>query len=208
VALAASTPMGVGGSRFCYASGEAPAESAYMGSFRRDFFERFGIFEEGSVRNQDDEFDGRVRKRGGSVWLASAMKSVHSQNETPWLLSKQYFQYGYYKVRIAALHPGMIRLGHVMPTSLVLALAALAATASFRPAAAALLFVLLAGNAGLSPAFGAREGARDPEAWLLTPAATLDLHLTYGSGFLAGLLAALAGRTPGLKRPSRGIVAS
>lgn len=203
VALATSTPMGVGGSRFHYAAAEEPAESAYMGTFRRDVFERVGMFDEGLVRNQDDEFNYRVRKSGGNVFLVPSMRSVYSPRETPALLFKQYFQYGYYKVRVAWLHPEMMRPRHAAPSAFVGLLTFLAVASPFSAAAAATLAGILLVHAATAAAFAARDGSRDPAAWALVPPATLVLHFAYGTGFLAGWLAALAGRMPGARRPRR-----
>jgi glycosyltransferase involved in cell wall biosynthesis len=197
VALATSTPMGVGGSRFHYALSEEPAESVYMGSFRRDAFTRFGLFDEGLVRNQDDEFNYRVREAGGQVVLAPAMRSWYTPRETPGALFRQYLQYGYYKVRVAALHPRMARPRHLIPSAFVLVSAGLAAASPVVPAAGGLLAAGWALHAAASLALALPGGRRDPAAWALVPAATLLLHVGYGTGFLAGAAAAAAGRAPG-----------
>ncbi len=202
VALATSNPMGVGGSRFHYAAIEEEAESAYMGTFRRDVFTRFGLFDEGLVRNQDDEFNYRVRSKGGRVYLVPSMRSTYNPRESARALFKQYFQYGYFKIRVASLHPGMMRPRHLIPSAFTLAILALAGAIPILPGAAAVLGLLLLLHAGISLAFGVKEGLEDPGAWVLAPAATLIVHLAYGSGFLTGGLAALTGRPPGLKRPS------
>jgi glycosyltransferase involved in cell wall biosynthesis len=205
VAMATSNPMGVGGSRFHYAGSEEPAESAYMGTFRRDVFDRFGLFNESLVRNQDDEFNYRVRERGGKVWLVPSMRSVYSPRESARLLLRQYFQYGWFKVRVASLHPGMMRARHFAPSAFTLLVAVLAAAVPAAPAAAAgALAGLLALHAAASLAFSAGEGRGDPGAWLLTPLVTLILHLAYGSGFLSGWIAALLGRMPGAALPGGG----
>jgi glycosyltransferase involved in cell wall biosynthesis len=202
VALATSTSMGVGGSRFHYAQVEEDAESVYMGTFRRDVFERFGYFDEGLVRNQDDEFNYRVRARGGRVRLVPSMRSVYSPRESIRALFRQYFQYGYYKIRVASLHPGMMRPRHVVPSIFVLAILALASAAIAVPPAGVLLAAVLLLHAAASLGFSLREGIGDPAAWTLVPAATLALHTAYGSGLIAGSAASLAGRQPGLARPT------
>ncbi len=205
VALATSTPMGVGGSRFHYAECEEPAESVYMGVFRRDVFARYGFFDEGMVRNQDDEFNYRVRARGGRIVLVPALRSTYAPRESAAALFRQYFQYGFYKVRVASLHPRMFRPRHALPSLFVLAVAGLALAALWVPLARALLPLLLLLHAGASLVFSARAAAGERAAWLLSPVATLVLHAGYGSGFLAGAASALLGRTPGAPaRPVRG----
>jgi succinoglycan biosynthesis protein ExoA len=204
VALATSTPMGVGGSSFHYAEREHEAESVYMGTFLRDVFARFGQFNESCVRNQDDEFTYRVRESGGKVFLIPSMRSIYFPRESPRALFRQYYQYGYFKVLVASLHPRMMRPRHVIPSLFVLGLFLALAAALIVPPAALLLAGLLLLHALLSLGFAFREGRKDPSAWLLVPGPTILLHVAYGAGFIAGCLAALAGRAPGSSRTTAG----
>jgi cellulose synthase/poly-beta-1,6-N-acetylglucosamine synthase-like glycosyltransferase len=197
VALATSTPMGVGGSRFHYAAREEPAESVYMGVFRRDLFARYGLFDEGMVRNQDDELNYRIRARGGRIVLVPGLRSTYAPRESTAALFRQYFQYGFYKVRVASLHPRMFRPRHALPSLFVLAIAGLAVAAAWAPVARTLFPLLLLLHFGASLAFSARAAAGETAAWLLSPFATLILHMGYGSGFLIGAASALLGRPPG-----------
>jgi GT2 family glycosyltransferase len=196
VAVATSTPMGVGGSRFHYAAREEPSESVYMGTFRRDVFARFGGFDEGLVRNQDDEFNYRVREKGGRVWLVPSMRSRYFPRETPAALFRQYLQYGIYKVRVTALHPRMLRPRHLAPSAFVGAAGLLLLAAPFSSTAAVALAGLLAIHASASLALS-REARRRPGIWMRVPVVNLILHTAYGAGFLGGCLAAAAGRPPG-----------
>lgn len=197
VAMATSTPMGVGGSRFHYADREEPAESVYMGVFRRDLFRRFGWFNERMVRNQDDEFNYRVRKGGGTVFLVPQLRSTYSPRESPRALFRQYFQYGLYKVRVGLLHPRMIRPRHLIPSAFTLLLVALLLLTAGLPGAWPAPVLLLLAHMGASLLLSIGPGLRDPGSWLLVPAATLILHLAYGAGVIGGGLAALMGRPPG-----------
>jgi len=196
VAYATSTPMGVGGSSFHYAGREEEAESVYMGSFRRDVFERFGLFDERCVRNQDDEFNYRLREGGGRIVLAPGMRSRYFPRETPRALWRQYYQYGFYKVLVARLHPTMMRPRHFVPSLFAAAVAAFAAVAALLPAAALAAAALLAVHALLSLAFSAKRAGKDFPAWMLVPVATFIVHAAYGSGFLWGWARLAVGRVP------------
>jgi glycosyltransferase involved in cell wall biosynthesis len=204
VALATSTPMGVGGSRFHYATGEEDAETVYMGSFRRDVFSRFGSFDEHLIRNQDDEFNYRIREKGGRIVLIPGMRSQYAPRESPWKLLKQYFQYGLYKVGVASRHPRMTRPRHIIPSVFVLLLAALALGSVRMGWARFALAALLASHAAASLLVSWRDGRHALGAWLLVPLTTLILHTGYGGGFVLGCAAALAGRAPGSPRRSEG----
>src|SRR5688572_15794917 len=73
-ALATSSRFGVGGARFHYSDREEPADSVYLGAWHRDVFDRFGLFDEELVRNQDDELNYRIQARGGRVMLCPRIR--------------------------------------------------------------------------------------------------------------------------------------
>ena len=52
------------------------------------------------VRNQDDEFNYRLRAAGGRIWLDPRIRSTYYARSTFRSLWRQYFQYGYWKVRV------------------------------------------------------------------------------------------------------------
>ena len=64
VALATSSPFGIGGGRFHYSDKEEWVDTVYMGAWPRRVFERIGLFDEELVRDQDDEFNYRLREAG------------------------------------------------------------------------------------------------------------------------------------------------
>jgi glycosyltransferase involved in cell wall biosynthesis len=61
--------FGVGNSGFRLEAHEGPADTVAYGFFRRDIFQRVGMFDERLVRAQDYEMNSRIVKSGGTVWL-------------------------------------------------------------------------------------------------------------------------------------------
>ncbi|MBN1318610.1 MAG: glycosyltransferase family 2 protein, partial [Anaerolineales bacterium] len=100
VALATSTPFGVGGARFHYSDREEWVDTVYLGAWPRRVFDRIGCFDKEMVRNQDDEFNYRLRKAGGRILLSPGIRSVYYTRDSPSKLWRQYFQYGFWKVRV------------------------------------------------------------------------------------------------------------
>lgn len=188
VALATSSPFGVGGARFHYSATEEWVDTAYMGAWRREIFERVGGFDEEMVRNQDDELSYRIRAGGGRVLLDPTIRSRYYPRGTLRTLWRQYFQYGYWKVRVLQKHALQMRARQFAPPALVLALATLAVLAPFaesaRLALGALVGVYLVSNLAAS-AWTARRADAGAAPWL--PVVFATLHLSYGAGFLAGL---------------------
>lgn len=119
IALATSSPFGVGGSRFHYSDKEEFVDTVYMGAWWREVFERIGYFDEALVRNQDDEFNYRLRAFGGKILLSPSIKSTYFNRSTIRGLARQYYQYGLYKVRVMQLHPSQMRPRQFAPLLLV-----------------------------------------------------------------------------------------
>jgi succinoglycan biosynthesis protein ExoA len=188
VALATSSPFGVGGARFHYAVTEGEVDTVYMGAWRRPIFDRLGLFDEEMVRNQDDEFNYRILENGGRIVLIPGIRSVYTVRSSPQALWRQYFQYGFWKVRVMRKHPGQIRLRHAVPSLFVAALAGSFLAAWLVPRAGALCagIAILYSLANLASAFVmARRGG-----WHRLPAVSLAyaiLHVGYGIGLMAGL---------------------
>ena len=119
VSLATSSPFGVGGARFHYSDLEEWLDTVYMGAWKRESFENVGLFDEELVRNQDDEFNYRLRSQGGNILLSPKIKSQYFCRSSPKSLWKQYFQYGYWKVRVLQKHPFQMRPRQFVPAIFV-----------------------------------------------------------------------------------------
>lgn len=189
VSLATSSPFGVGGARFHYSPREEDVDTVYMGAWRRDVFRRLGGFDEEMVRNQDDELSYRIRERGGRIVLDPAIRSRYYPRSTLRTLWRQYFQYGYWKVRVMQKHPLQMRARHFAPPALAAALALGALLAPFaapiRLGFLALALIYLLALLGAS-SWTARRADLASAPWL--PVVFAILHLAYGAGFLVGLL--------------------
>ena len=190
VAAATSTPFGVGGSHFHYSNREEWVDSVYMGAWRREVFGKVGLFDEELVRDQDDEFNYRLRKHVGKILLTPRIKSVYTVRSQPKALWKQYYQYGYWKVRVFQKHPRQMSPRHFAPLILVLGLLVSALLAMVAPPWGRILFgaalgLYLAANLAAS----LMTAARTSWSYLpYLPVAFAALHFGYGLGFLVGLV--------------------
>lgn len=187
VALATSSPFGVGNSHFHYGTTPRFTDSVYLGAWPRAILTRLGGFDEEMVRDQDDELNYRLRKHGGRVWLDPSIRSSYTPRGDVRRLWRQYYQYGYWKVRVLQKHPTMLSARHFVPSAFVLAGTAAAVAALFttwgRVAFAAGTALYLAG------AFvAALRLAAKPRERAVLPAVFFILHAAYGSGFLVGLV--------------------
>lgn len=69
IALAHHSKFSAGGASWHNPNYEGPADTVFDGVYRREVFERVGLFDEELTRNQDDEFNLRLIQRGGRVNL-------------------------------------------------------------------------------------------------------------------------------------------
>ncbi|MBI1814298.1 MAG: glycosyltransferase family 2 protein [Deltaproteobacteria bacterium] len=188
IALATASRFGIG-AYFHFGTEEAEVDTVYLGMYPRSVFERVGLFDEEMVRNQDDEFNYRLRKAGGRIVLSPRMRSTYQNRQSLKALAKQYVQYGVWKVRVLQKHPRQMSWRHFVPPTFVLALA-LAAVFAPWVRGAALLALLTAGLYGAAVSVVAARLARAAGGWLWLPlvAAFATLHVSWGGGFVAGLL--------------------
>jgi glycosyltransferase involved in cell wall biosynthesis len=188
VALATSTPFGIGGGRFHYSNQEEWVDTVYMGAWPRRVFEKIDLFDEELVRNQDDEFNYRLRASGGKILLSPAIRSEYTVRSTPRGLLRQYYQYGFWKVRVLQKHPCHMSLRQFVPPVFVLALLGSIFLALFpvsRPLSPIIPLLYLIANLLASICTAFRRGWQ----YLLSlPFVFAILHISYGLGFLVGLV--------------------
>jgi GT2 family glycosyltransferase len=161
-----------------------------MGAWPRRVFEQIGLFDEEQVRNQDDEFNYRLLEQGGRILLSPHIKSHYYNRSSMRSLWKQYYQYGYWKVRVMQKHRSKMRPRQFAPP---LFAASLLLTAGLAPFSVLGRWGLL-GVAGsyLAANLTASAITARRSDWRLFPLLTIAfaiLHLSYGFGFLRGLVA-------------------
>jgi succinoglycan biosynthesis protein ExoA len=189
VVLATSSPFGIGNARFHYATTQEDVDTVYLGAWPREVFTRLGGFDETMVRNQDDEFNYRLRAAGGRIVLTPTIQSHYQVRSTPRALWRQYVQYGYWKVRVLQKHPRQMQVRQFVPPVFVVTLGVAGLLAPVSAVARGLLaitgglYLLANGAASLY------SGRQAPWRTLLRlPSAFALLHLAYGTGFLVGLV--------------------
>ncbi len=189
IAAAFQSPFSAGGARGHRTAYTGLVDTVYLGCWPRETFIRFGLFDEELVRNQDDEHNLRITRGGGRVWQSPRIRSWYSPRGSLSALFRQYFQYGYWKVKVIRKHRLPASFRHLVPALFVAGLAVFAAAAPFvewiRWAGAATLGCYAVGLAAASVMAAARKG------WLLLPVLPpvfAAFHIGYGFGFLLGML--------------------
>ena len=158
-------------------------------AYTREVLAAAGPFDEELVRNQDDEYNYRLRKMGRRILLAADVQARYYSRSSPGKLWRQYFQYGFWKVRVLQKHPAQMQPRQFVPPLFVAALLGSGLLGLFKPvgrilcglAAGSYLVVNL-----LASLITARQAGREHAKRL--PLIFVILHVSYGLGFLVGLV--------------------
>ena len=188
IAAAFHAPFAVGGARGHNVDYAGPVDTVYLGCWHREVFERIGLFDEELVRNQDDEFNFRLLRSGGKIWQSPTILSWYTPRAALRDLFRQYWQYGYWKVRVIQKHHAPASFRHLIPGSFAASLLVLTLASPFLMLARLGLAGLL-GVYFLALLFASAHTARRSELSYLPvlPAIFACFHLGYGFGFLFGV---------------------
>jgi succinoglycan biosynthesis protein ExoA len=189
VAAAYHSPFAVGAARFHDTDYEGYVDTVTYGCWPRSTFEKFGLFDEELVRNQDDEHNLRITRGGGKIYQSPKIRSWYRPRGTLAALFKQYLQYGYWKVRVIQKHKLPASWRHLVPGGFLVTLA-LFALGSLLFTPARWLFLSLVGVYALCVLVASVVTVAKTE-WKLLPVLPLVFgcyHFGYGFGFLRGIL--------------------
>jgi succinoglycan biosynthesis protein ExoA len=182
------SPFSVGGASWHSLRYEGRARTVFGGFYRRDVFDRVGMFDEQFVRDSDAEYNFRLELAGGTIWQSPKIRSWYAPRSSLGALFRQYRQYGYWKVRIMQKHGRTPAVRQYVPALAVVGVVALAVAALFLAPARVLLaavavaygLVLLVASITTAARFG----------WDLLPILPITFatyHAGYGIGFLGGI---------------------
>ena len=190
ITLATSSKFGVGNSKFHYSKNSCWSDTVYLGAYKREIFEKIGGYDEELVRNQDDEFNFRLIQNGWKIWLDPSIKSSYYPRDSFTKLFKQYFQYGFYKVRVMQKRKGLASWRHVVPglfaLTLLFGLSIFLFTGNTIPILSLCLPYL-----SFSLFATILESIKTPSnliSVMMLPITFFILHISYGLGFLMGFI--------------------
>ncbi|QCR42868.1 glycosyl transferase family 2 [Curtobacterium sp. SGAir0471] len=198
VAHAYGSRVGLGGTPHHVGGKAGPAETAYLGVFRRDRLFEVGLFDEGIKRGQDWELNRRLRQTGGTVWFTPELVVTYRPRPSLRRLVRQFVATGLWRGELARRFPANNGLRYFVPPAMVAAMAlgivagivgivgaALGspvawATLGFVVPAVYLLFVVLGALAV------ARRSGLPTMLWLIVVLPCI--HVGWGIGFIIGFL--------------------
>jgi succinoglycan biosynthesis protein ExoA len=191
ISAAYHSPFACGGARFHNIHYQGPVDTVTFGCWRKEVLQKIGLFDEELVRNQDDELNFRLIRAGGKIFQSPKIRCWYEPRVSLLALASQYFQYGYWKVRVIRKHGSPASLRHLVPAAFVGTLFLLSIASFFAvPAEYALAVVLgLYILANLVASLGICWHKR--QLLPVMPIVLATYHFSYGLGFLAAMLGAI-----------------
>jgi succinoglycan biosynthesis protein ExoA len=188
VAAVLSNSFGVGNSKFRTSRQEGYVDTVPFGAFRRELFDRVGMYNEKLVRNQDNELNARIRESGGKIYLTPLLTTEHHPARNFLSLLKRTYKTSQWHIFTIRENSGALSARHLAPAAF-LALLVLLVSASFL-SNRALAYLIATLCAYISVGFYFSLLSLSKSNWdvaLVQPFASFCFHIVYGAGTLFGL---------------------
>ena len=159
-------------------------------AYRRWVFDKVGFFDEHLPVIEDEEFDTRIRRQGYRLLYAADVIVWHHRRKSLKSFSSQMYSYGFWRAQAGKRHQVPLKIWHFGPSVLVGYLVAL-------PIALEVTRITLLGAViplavytcfALAASFQTAWKTRDFLYALAAPVLGVCQHMTYGMGFIVGLI--------------------
>jgi len=193
IAIALSSKFGVGNATYRLNervdSEYIEVDTVPFGCYRRDVFDRIGLFDEELTRNQDNEFNERLKKAGGKIYLIPSLKIKYFARENYSKLFKMFYQYGYFGPLVDIKLGRPTRLRRYIPSLFVLSIVLPLFFSIFYKYFIYLSFFIIGIYFLTSLLFSVLESLKNKNIKLMPFIiwAYFISHISYGIGYLKGL---------------------
>lgn len=187
-----SSPFGVGNSSFRVSDTAGYSDTAVYGLYKKSIFDELGYFDERYIRNQDIELHSRIRSVGGKFYFNPEISCVYYSRNSVRKMVKQGFENGRWNMVLLKNHGSALRLRHLVPFAFVLYIIISLLLGFWSK----WFWVLCLGVIALHMLIGlyaAFRKTRKLNEVLVMPILFLLLHLSYGTGYLAGIFTKIDG---------------
>ena len=202
VARAYNSPVGLGGGSYHGGTREGAAESAYLGVMRRSVLDQVGLFDESIRRGEDWELNLRIRQAGYAVWFDPELAVTYWPRESWIRLARQFRSTGAWRGELVRRYGRSNGVRFFAPPALLVLLALAVVTAALQLTGvlssvagviASAVYLPLLAYALLVIAMALAPGRptdppRSPRERIWTLAVLPTMHLSWGLGFLMGVL--------------------
>lgn len=195
IAAVLSSRFGMGNSAFRVgAKTVCRVDTVPFGCWPRSVFDRIGLFDTDLIRNQDDEFNGRLTKAGGKIYLIPHVEVKYFARDKISKAARMFYQYGLFKPLVNRKLGSPATLRQFIPLLLVVGLIAGAViSVSWHNffwiyLVGIVFYYILALAASIS--YGQGLSRILIQTWTYSV-----VHVSYGWGYLVGLVKLLSGQS-------------
>lgn len=187
IGKAMSSSFGVGNAHFRTGNKDGFVDTVAFGAYKREVFNKIGLFDEELIRNQDDEFNYRLLRNGFTIYLFQKIRSKYFVRASFEKLFNQYQQYGYWKVYVNKKHKAITTFRQVIPLFFVLFLF-FGFVLSFLHPVFVLMYVLTITIYLVASTVFALSKSSELNHPIKIVYSFFILHFSYGWGYLKGII--------------------
>ena len=198
VARLYNSPVGLGGGAYHGGTQEGEAESAYLGVMRRDVLDEVGLFDETIRRGEDWELNLRIRQAGYRVWFDPRLSVTYWPRESWIRLARQFRATGAWRGELVRRFGRRNGIRYFAPPALVVLVVAAVVTGILQLtglvsgwlslALSLIVHLPIVLYVVLVVAVAGMRGGGGPRQRLWTLIVLPTMHLSWGLGFLGGVL--------------------
>lgn len=193
IAKMLSSKFGVGDSQFRTNGKDGYVDTVPFGAFRRDVFEKVGLYDERLTRNQDSELNYRIIHGGGKIFLSHEIRLAYYCRDSVKGIVKMAEMNGKWNIITSKLCPGSMRLRHFVPCLFVLSLLGLPVLGLLWNGFWWLLAAELAAYFTLDVLFSAKI-SKSAQEFIEMLGMFPAFHISYGWGSVVGICKVLLNR--------------
>lgn len=190
IAEALSSSFGMGNSYFRIGCNEVRrVDTVPFGCFKREVFDKVGLYDNELIRNQDDELNGRIIKNGGKIYLIPSIVTKYYARDKISKVRKMFYQYGLYKPLVNKKLGSPATVRQFFPLAFVLGLFIGAGLSCVSIIVALLYATVLVLYLFLACSFTVKSIVKTGR-WglvLYQPFIYFTIHVSYGWGYLIGI---------------------
>jgi len=195
--------FGVGNSGFRTGMREGEADTVPYGFFKKEIFTKIGLFDERLVRCQDYEFNCRIKKFGGKVWINPDISiNYYNQPDILKFLGKQFYKEAPYNAYMWHIAPYTFTARHAITGFFAAGVICGGILSVFFPLIKYIYMAIMGLYILLSLVSSIQQAIRYKKALhiLTLPVSFFFYHFIHGLGIFAGIIKLIVGIAPVQKK--------
>jgi glycosyltransferase involved in cell wall biosynthesis len=191
IARSLSSPFGIGNAEYrLNVKKIRRVDTVPFGCYHKSIFEKIGMFDEELLRNQDIEFNGRILKNGGTIYLVPDVNMIYYSRDSVKKILKMFFQYSMFRPLVNKKLKMTLQLRQFIPPIWVIFLLS-TLIGSFFSKVSGLALLSGLGLYLVCDLFFSVQSAVDEKKWglmMYLPWIYFFLHISYGCGYIIGII--------------------